>query len=69
MVCEEKQAFRSLRSAAEAALEQLREFGPRRPYWCEECHSFHLTSQMLTEDREAAEAQVLELAKLYGMAS
>lgn len=62
MTCNEKIAHRSIRFAARAVVEQYEEHGrSQRIYVCNECGSFHLTSDadtltpdMLTQLKEVA---------------
>lgn len=63
MTCHEKIAHRSLRSAAQAVVEQLEAHGrSQRIYRCPECDSFHLTSDCDQLSPEQV-AQIKELAR------
>ena len=55
-MCEtpDKVRYLSLHEAARAALDQLNEYGPRRPYRDTACDTFHLTSRDVTADQVRA---------------
>lgn len=63
----EKIAFRTLRAAADAALENLDRGYVNRPYECE-CNSFHLTTKGLNGADLTAD-QVIALAQALGLAA
>jgi len=66
MPCRQKVVFRSLRAAAEAAVERLDKFGPQRAYRCDECPNYHLTTKPLHGIGSLTERMVRELAERVG---
>jgi len=66
MLCPEKQAFATLRGAAEAAVEQLANGRINRAYVCDRCTRYHLTSQPLGGRGEITADMVYRLAVSVG---
>lgn len=62
MMCTEKQAFATLRGAAEEALAQLDLERRLRAYACDRCTRYHLTSQPMDGRGEITDEQVRALA-------
>lgn len=62
-MCEtpDKLRYLTLRDAASAALDQLDEYGPRRPYRDSACETYHLTSRDVTADQVRALAEALDI--------
>ena len=60
-MCEtpEKLRYLTLREAAQAALDQLHQYGPLRPYRDTACGTFHLTTRGVTAEQVRALAAAL----------
>ena len=61
-----KVEYATLRGAAEAAVEQLALGRVQRPYACDLCDRYHLTSQPLGREGTITTEMVLTLAKAVG---
>ena len=57
-----KYEYLTLHDAARAALDQLDQYGPRRPYLDTVCGKYHLTSKGVTAEQVRALAQALGLS-------
>jgi hypothetical protein len=62
MLCQDKVPFSTLRGAAQAAVEQLALGRLQRPYACDTCTSYHLTTKPFDRGGEVTEVMVLNLA-------
>jgi len=66
MFCYEKQRHATLRVATLEAVGQLDKYGPQRPYACDRCSGYHLTTATM-DGRSITAEMVLALAASMGV--